>query len=354
MSNNKILKNIRNFIDNHVSLITFLLYIPFICSVNDSHGMNVLKGTFNIIRLLSGLIIVLISLFIKPCKPSKLFWALFAMQIWQFTATCLTNKKIVVSIYDFVAAIAIPLLIEMFLDKPKDVVKGLMFAYEVMLLTNFVSIFSYDGQLFQYGRTYLLGYYANMPQFVVPAIALAMVNYKICNNKYRPLLLIIISILTLILTNSGIGKAVLLAIIVMSGIGYLLYRYKKIVLPLTLLFISSFLLSIFFILVFTDYIEMPAIVTLFIEKVLHKSTTLTGRNVIWNEVIRLIKISPMIGYGFRETVTVPSFATVGHAHNAFLGELYIGGIPLFILFMYFHIILCKKSDSLKPSMIKCY
>ncbi|MFC5446779.1 O-antigen ligase family protein [Paenibacillus aestuarii] len=83
----------------------------------------------------------------------------------------------------------------------------------------------------------------------------------------------------------------------------------------------------------------------FIEDILGKSSTLTGRTFIWEIAKSMIADSPLIGYGTREKgYIIAIFGSTWYAHNFVLDILIQGGIVLLVTFLFF-IYSCYKSAS---------
>ena len=73
----------------------------------------------------------------------------------------------------------------------------------------------------------------------------------------------------------------------------------------------------------------------FIEGVLHKGLSFTGRTDIWDKAIEMILESPFLGYGIAQSGKVYrlSKGKYYHAHNAFLEILVEGGVFALIAFL---------------------
>ena len=86
---------------------------------------------------------------------------------------------------------------------------------------------------------------------------------------------------------------------------------------------------------FQPFVNFPP-VKAFIENVLHKDITLSGRLYVWSGVLERVYASPFIGYGFGDSTQIffePSKwnNTMVHAHNLFLQCWYEGGIITLLL-----------------------
>lgn len=94
----------------------------------------------------------------------------------------------------------------------------------------------------------------------------------------------------------------------------------------------------------------------FIEDVLHKSVTLTGRTDIWKEAINVLKseniLKLIFGNGiFNDGSFVPFGRTYWPAHNQWLQNLYELGITGTILFGWI-IVFCDKEKKNRSSLNK--
>lgn len=103
------------------------------------------------------------------------------------------------------------------------------------------------------------------------------------------------------------------------------------------------LIIVYYLVVSLKYMEMPWVVSI-IENILNKDASLTGRDWIYTESLKLIGGSPIIGYGYDNTVIADNLGSVfvafNTAHNSFLQMLLddgIVGLVLFILMFYFTI-----------------
>ena len=100
-----------------------------------------------------------------------------------------------------------------------------------------------------------------------------------------------------------------------------------------------------------------SILTNVIENLFQKSTTLSGRTLIWYIVLKKIGESPFLGYGVGETYN--EFYVEGaylSAHNTILQYLYWGGVMFYISIIpiigRFNTLL-KKADSNFAHIFKC-
>ena len=72
-----------------------------------------------------------------------------------------------------------------------------------------------------------------------------------------------------------------------------------------------------------------------VVQILHKSLTFTGRTIIWDRVLVLIKRKPLLGYGFQTNEIVSNYLgnrAFVHAHNTILDIVYKGGLLTLLVF----------------------
>ena len=69
----------------------------------------------------------------------------------------------------------------------------------------------------------------------------------------------------------------------------------------------------------------------FVTRVLRKSSTFSGRTLIWTRSIESIVRSPIIGYGQEKWFVSANKILTNHTHNLFLETLYRGGIIALII-----------------------
>lgn len=150
------------------------------------------------------------------------------------------------------------------------------------------------------------------------------------NNKSKVMVLMTsgISIVAMILVKSS--TATIVAILVSVGVFYLTYKKQ------TNISMNSYaILVVYGCITVLILLGSTSLLKPFVEGVLHKDMTFTGRSTAWERVLLLIAIKPIFGWGVidSETATglLKSIAFV-NPHNQLLDCLWQGGIILvFIL-----------------------
>ena len=328
----------------HKWIYVFVLFAPFMYSMNFKNGSIKLLDDFFEFARVGAFVLIAIWFYLEKKKPSKLTWILFAMEVWQLFVTCITNKKIVVSIYDLSASLAIALLIELFLDSPKDLLGGMLLHYELAVYPNLISLLMNIGSE---SDNFYLGDHNVVNQFFIPAIAVAVIYMYITGNKKRCLPLIAVSLISCCICHSTTTLFSIFAAIFVFVVGHF---FNKNSFSLSFIFICVILLNVFLMFFYTEAL-FPGIKWFFINN-FGKHMAFSGREQIWPIAIEMVINSPIIGNGYRTLVKVSEYFTAGHAHNMFLDKALVGGIPELLIFLYLHVELFLKVKKIKPSICK--
>lgn len=335
--------------EKYLWLLILCLFVPFVYSFNTPSGsIKILDDFFDFARPAVMVIIVFVFFIIKKKKPSKLVLTIFIMEMWQLLVTLLTNHKWVVAVYDLSACIAVPLLIELYSDKPKTMLSVFMLCFEVSLYPNlFTLIFKtqVDGRGIGW---YLLGAHNILATMLLPAAAVAVVYFRYAKNKLRPALLIAVAIISCFICECSTAEVAMAAAILVFIVGYLLK--DKFEIPLWPLFAIAVFGCFFVIFAFADT-DIPFLKD-FITKVLNRDVTFTGRTYIWSYGVAMVKESPIIGHGFRTWVNISPEVLVGHAHNYLLDKAVVGGIPMLLMVFVTHFELIRGTFKQKNSIYK--
>lgn len=322
-------------------IMVFLIMVPFF---NDGYvTVKIVDDLImDILKIVS--FAFLVFLFVQKKKSlSGLAIVLIVMEMWWLIATLLNYPVSERRVYykmliDIINAFAVALCVEYFIDEPIALLKGTMLNMELALYPNLIYVLlDYPGK-----RVYLLGGDTVFILWLLPAVCISVL-YILFTRKYlRASLLIAVCIVTLLKTSCATAVVAFMGMTAVLLIGLLLYRKHKI--WLFPLLIISLMANMFVLFVYTGG-SFP-ILDFFIEKVLGKSVTFTERTVIWEEAMRMIREKPFIGHGFRPQIAVSnSFAdSFQHSHNQILQQLNAGGIIGLLLFVIFHIELCRRVD----------
>lgn len=233
----------------------------------------------------------------------------------------------------------------------EDNPKALMCSYAIFLFvsTFFNLIHGYlflDNSSIYSSTVYLMGVQNQFGTII--AIAFAFV-FSYCDlyvtNRIRSLiikaLMIAIAIGNIIIMKSSTSLVCVLVIIVL----YLVPRFTNFLLKVKAIHIVISYAAIWLALI---VYRLQYVAANLIINIMHKTLTLSSRTYLWDEAIRLIKQSLILGYGKQSatsifTIVSPDFlgrdqTSVLSAHNQILQNLYEGGLSLLFLFILIFIV----------------
>ena len=334
-------------------ILVFLLFFPFIYKVwlpdgSSIYFLDIIRHKWKIVSL----VIITILFIIKKKKPSKLFILSLVIEIWTLIITFIKNPSGMKETILFVSAVlSISGIIELFIDDLDNLLNGLLLNFEIFLYLNFITILLYHSTRGYNGAHYLLGYYNTMMVFVYPAIALAFI-YMFKNKKYvRPILLIVISVLTIVLAGGSTPLGSLIASIGVVILYLLLQKFNIKTKHLNLiLFILAVAFCIFILFFFVG--GKFKLIDFIIEKVLNRNTTFTGRFPIWAKAEEMILNNPIFGYGREVQIEATPGWFLTHAHNTYLTNLVFTGLIGFIPFMIMNVMIVNKLDKQRNCLLK--
>ena len=347
-----------HFIDkvwkNRIALLVFLLAMPFL---NESFPTSYFVYIFVIDSFKFIAFFVLIGIYIKrKKKPSVLMLILLFSQImWLFSTvlnySAYSTKEWIKLFYDIFSILSLSMIVELFINEPKSLIRGLMTNYEIAIYSYVFSIvFKLAGEGY-----YLRGLLNTLLLWIIPSICLSLLNIVICKKYVRSICLLFACFYTVWIVKSATTIVSLFAMIMVILLGLVLHQYKrtkKFVLPLALILSVSILLNLFVLFVYNGH-SFP-LVDFIIKKFLNRTTDFTQRNTIWAEAIRMIRLKPLFGYGYKPVIYASTdFGTEYiHAHNQLLQKLIESGIIGLVLFTLFHMELIRKVDKSKNTVAR--
>lgn len=344
MRSNKLL----NFINHNKWIIVFLLMIPFF---NDGYVTfkiveDWLMDSMKVFAFLSMIVLLLV----KKKKISRLTICLIAIEIWWFISTMLNYPLSESEVYykliiDNINAISVALIVELFIDEPISLINGLILNMELAIYPNLFTVL----MLPKGSGYYLLGYYALFALWILPSICIGFLYMYLNKKIVRGSLLIVACLITSLWVWNATTIVALMALFGFLIFGTALKWLKNTKLPSWIFVCLVIILNVFVLFAYSGG-NFP-LIDFFIERILHKSTTFTGRTEIWREAIRMIQEKPIIGHGFRPIVyaTNEYGSEYLHCHNQLLQRLNATGIIGLLLFALFHIEAIYKIDQSENS-----
>lgn len=215
--------------------------------------------------------------------------------------------------------------------------RGVVPVFELWVYVNFVLMLLYPQGLYflqdAYDWFHFLGHPNGIIKVAFPGIALALA-YAICTKKplaiARALLLFVVTGASVLRVRSM--TAIVGLVIFAAGVLYLfVFRSTWLVRVINMSVVNVSCLSVFYIIINRLYI----IAIPFIENVLKKSWSFSGRAFLWTEVRHFISQKPVLGWGVEYSAV--RHARIGYNwssfHSIILDILYDGGYIALVAFI---------------------
>lgn len=232
----------------------------------------------------------------------------------------------------------------------KENINNLVITLEILTLINLLIIFIFPDGLYNigYARKYFLFDHVNISiRYLLPGCCFELIrSYLKCNKiDNRCKLYFLLVILTLLFTTPatgiiGFATFILAFILIKKNI-----LIKKIITPFNSILGTS-LISYLIIVV-----NIQVYFANFIQNVLHKDITFTGRTLIWQRALNAIINNPLIGYGRLSLETRVNILKASSAHNQFLVIIFEGGIILLLINFIIMFCISKKIKKCKNTLI---
>lgn len=156
-------------------------------------------------------------------------------------------------------------------------------------------------------------------------------SFSAKKGYFNLICLILVSIASVIFVGSMTSTVCL----ILLALGILLRRFiMQFSKTILVTFFVIYILFFIFIVWYGNSIETVRLATIFIEKILSKSTDFTARTYIWENAIHKIGQSPWIGYGVQSVEWNDTYLGGSGAHNLWLMLMLQGGGVLCGLFVY--------------------
>lgn len=304
---------------NRQSLLYVILLMPFLEPLLFKE-YPVVDAVFDIAKLLSGFVLVVIYLY--RGRISTIILLVVSQQVLLLFSTYINNGSFSRAIGPALSVVFVAIWAELILSNMIDILRGVLFVYGFLVAINALSVLTESAVYVRYTTVYFLGIDNRFVFYLLPFVCFYIMYSQIKWGKisFGCLLAVIVSTITLLYTWS-----------VAAMIGMCL------VLIYTVLFAKKSLCSVFNSLVyFTAMAGLNLLIVVFhvqnyfaafLTDVLHKDITLTNRTPLWDVAFTSISQHPAWGMGVQDLgVAQMQLLGVGHVHNLLLNMLYQGGI----------------------------
>ena len=284
------------------------------------------------------LVIALAIILVKMTKMELLIITFFGVII---TSSIINDNLTLGALYRLVVLFGlIVFLINQFKENFEEIINAMYYLLSLLIFLNLITVLIGGIGYTDTGSTiYLLG---SKNHIIFTTLLYVLVIYIYSFNLKGFLTItyfsfIFISLLGVILAGSGTG--ILLAIITLVFILFPKKLYPSIYIYITV-YISLFLSIIV-------YRIHELLLSSFIVEFLDKSTTFSGRTLIWDIVINAIKEKRIWGYGRGNTVISDVYYYLNEAHNGILQLLLDSGVIGLTLFALILLKVSKKLNAYK-------
>lgn len=321
-----------SFVIIFITLISYC-YIDFLSPFDTIfHGLSLALG------------ILYMFLYVISGKYTKFSKALLLFYIIGLVSTLLGTYSNISSYFQvYTRLIGFSLYLEHgFIYYTKNTIKPLNTILWLFVFINFLTICLYpegmyiterysNNWFFMYDNTHIMWYFS--------AVLVSFINNKFIRKKQIKTSILYIIIVFCIIYCRSVNSMIAFGIFVL----YLLF--KKTISKIKWLNYSTYLKSFVTFNILFVFARIQYAFSWFIVDILGKKLTFTGRTIIWDKVIELIKDSPLLGYGYESTsifISKMNNIYYTHAHNTLLDICYKGGILLMITFLYILFLIGKS------------
>lgn len=294
-------------------------------------GTELLETAFDIWRLMAAAVILGLYVYQMVSQRRRPSGVLVGMCVYLgfIALSTLIRQDTLWSIANYVVTIlTFCMLLELSLrDGPETTMDMLVLPLTVLVLANFILMCIYPTALCTGGAYNYRYNFLGIDNFLAPILVPYMFMVALRSTMrtggldffaYAMMVVCALSIMLIWAATGLMGMAVALI--------FLLCFYQR---KLQTLFnFSTTMLLAFGLFYCVVVFRLQDLFAFFIEGVLHKGLSFTGRTDIWDEAIRMFLLSPLLGYGYTSTGKVYRLVKgkYYHAHNAFLEILVEGGL----------------------------
>lgn len=327
---------------NKRSIKLVLFYILMLFSYFQFDSLNYLYTPFlsvyKFFHYISFFIILI--LFIQNRKFSKIIIYMMLYLIILFFASVFNGQSISQVLNYLITIISLCLITDYGIrNHTKEYLISLATILNILMIINFITIILYPNGMYInstcYKQNWILGYKNSHILYLLPCV---VVNFILSfKNKgkldIKSYVIFIICFISILSVNSSTGIVGFLIILL-----YLIF--KKVVDKVNIIngFSSLFIYLLSFVSIMI--LKVQNLFKFLIVDILKKDLTFTGRTYIWDNVLKSIKINPLIGYG---NVTYQYNKYIFTTHNTILDILYKTGIFGFVTYI---LILFETSKTL--------
>ena len=333
-------------------MLFFLLIFPFLEPLLFKEYFRI-DLIFSVYKVFSFFIILF--LYIEMNNFSKLDIAIFFNEIILLVITLYNNGDIIKMAGPMISRLSFVMLTEVAIRKINiDFIEITYKICCIYMYINFITvIFFPDGVIKPDNWTpvYFLGIDNRFIFTLFPLIVFSLIVSLVKYNKitfYVYFIIFLVLIMFLYLWSIGAALGIILLIF------YLIFIYptklnKKI--NYNILIVTIIILNLL-----TVYFQIQNYFSYFIVEILKKDITLSGRTILWNQIMEIIKNNFIFGIGIISNMELHKIFNVPltHPHNLFLNIIYQGGVVSLIIYLYILKLIGIKLNECRYLNIKLY
>lgn len=306
-----------------------LLIIPyFVPGVISAHGApvicNVLDSIFNVFRLMTVPPIIFCYSKRPICLKYNILLGIYGLTL--IISTVINNALILTSVIIFGTALCVCMLICILIRKDKLYVMELYLKFIVLI--NFILMILFPNGFYKTWANdcYFIGNKNEFAQFFIFTLTITYINERKITRSF--IFFALISVISCFLGGSSTGIVIItvyMALLILpfkSKLSALLNARIVNFVPIIL----SFIITLFF----TSITQMPAAAH-FIQNVLGKELTFTGRTNSWSISYEVIREAPFWGAGWQGGFAYTGDGRMYACHNGVLSVLTTRGCIGFAL-----------------------
>ena len=331
--------------------VIFFVLTLFLLPIESLEYINEALGVMNdALRVVAALIVLICFFLRKRWKLSPITFLLLVMMGELLVATILNGGRFQAWFAAAGAIISFGMLFEMTLAKSDAYVNTMMLLMELLSYIHLLLVLLFPNGLYVYNGFHEFWLFGQK-NLALPYLLIAYVTafYYGCSggNRFREVGVYLSGIIASVLVRSSTSTVglILLAVlffIVRRGVKFNVYILFGVNLAL-------FLGLVVF------RIQIP-LINYFIENVLHRTATFTGRDVIWSNALYYIAKQPILGHGLGNDPK--RFGSFGawelYAHNQILQELFDGGAIQLLLYLVLIFIIIRRLNKHKDGLfVQC-
>ena len=336
----------KKIVISKTEILIFLLMFPFVKPNCLEVLFPLIDTLFDIGKFVSFCIIIIFTVnsWIHKSDTKAYLWILILLEVWIIFVTALNNpRSFLASVINGGSVVAVCLIIDYYaMRNPVALLKALMSNLGWVVYVNLLTqILVPEGlYLFRGNPCYFLGLNNSAIIYILPAFAISCLYFLCVRRSLRPILLILVSIVSIILGWCATSIVAMIAMV----ITWLFFTFKitRDKIKLLLIWIISVIIDL--LITVTHIMESYTSLSNLIVTFLGKSTTLTGRVYIWDLALVYWAKSPAIGNGYYTTLPFED-SYVSHAHNAYLQYLLISGVVGLVIFILYNFLLIRRFDA---------